>query len=93
MPRTNRITCVGCNKQMDENSQNGCTNNLFRLFLSARCLRNVSASDIACRKCRWKFGNWCRKTRDDFSDFMELNGVVKVMVSTSTFISDKCIIN
>lgn len=89
MPRTNRITCVGCVKQMDGNNQHTCSNQLFRLFLSARCLKKVAVSDHACRKCRWKFDSWMKKTKEDFGDLNSSNTVVKVMVTIDTFDFDE----
>lgn len=81
MPRTDRTTCVGCDKRIDGGSLYGFSNNMFRLFISARALKKVTISDAACRKCRWKFGNWMKKTKGDFNDFMETEYVEKVMVN------------
>ena len=82
MPRTNRITCAGCEKQINDNVVYGYSNSLFRLFLSARTLKKVAHSDAACGKCRSKFDNWIRKTKGDFDDILGGNGVENIMVST-----------
>jgi hypothetical protein len=68
---------------------NGCSNNLLRLFLSARCLKKVSPLDAVCRKCRWKFDNWIRKTKEDFDDFIGPDGIMKIMVNIGTVNSDE----
>jgi len=79
MPRTNRISCAGYDKQIDGNYMNVCSNNLLRLFLSARCLKKVSSLDAVCRKCRWKFDNWIMKTKQDFDEYIGPDGIMKIM--------------
>lgn len=83
MPRTIRITCVGCDKVIDGGSAHGCSNGVFRFFLSARSLKRVSMSDSACRKCRWKFDNWTKKLNGELSDLLRLGGTDDIMVSTN----------
>ena len=90
MPRTDRITCAGCDKQIDGGSLNACSNNLFRLFLSAWSLKRVTFTDSACRKCRYKFDNWMKKTKDDFQDFICSNDAEKVTVSFSMNFDIEC---
>lgn len=85
MPRIERITCVGCDKRIDGSSLNGFSNKLFRLFLSARSLKRICSSDLACRKCRWKFDNWMKKTKDDFLDLTKLNDFEVVTVTFYAF--------
>ena len=82
MPRTNRIACAVCEKQIDDGAVYGCSNSLFRLFLSARTLKKVAHSDPACQKCRSKFDNWIRKTKGDFDNMLGRNGVESHIVST-----------
>ena len=81
MPRANRITCIGCDKTIDANLINRCSNNLFRLFLSARILKKVSFDDPVCRKCRWKFDNWVKKTNGEFKYLTGSDDVEKVMIN------------
>jgi hypothetical protein len=90
MPRADRITCAGCEKQIDRGSLNACSNNLFRLFLSARSLKRVTFTDFACRKCRYKFDNWMKKTRDDFQNFVRTNDAEKVTVRFSMNFDVEC---
>ena len=80
MPRTNRVTCIGCGKAIDASLANRCSNNLFRLFLSARILKKVLFAGLACRKCRWRFDNCVKRTKDDFSDLTASNNLEKAMV-------------
>ena len=79
MPRTIRVTCTGCGKEIDASLANRRSNNLFRLFLSARILKKVSFGDLACRKCRWRFDNWVKRTKDEFSDLIVSNDLEKAM--------------
>ena len=81
MPRSDRLTCAGCDKRIDGGSIFGCTNNLLRLFLSARAMKKITFSDPVCRKCRSKFDNWLRKTKGEFDDFVRSNGVEKILVN------------
>lgn len=83
MPRSDRITCAGCDKRIDGGSIYRFSNNLFRLFISARTLKKVAISDPVCRKCRWKFDNWVKKTKGDFNDFTGMENVEKLMVKIS----------
>lgn len=78
MPRTNRIKCAGCDKGIDGGYPNACSNNLFRLFLSARSLKKITATDSACRKCRHKFDNSIKKTKDDFQHPIGFINIEKV---------------
>ena len=75
------MTCIGCGKAIDASLANRCSNNLFRLFLSARILKKVSFADLACRKCRWRFDNWVKRTKDDFSDLTASNNLEKAMAN------------
>jgi hypothetical protein len=68
MPRTDRRKCAGCDKTIDGGVIHGCSNDLFRFFISARSLKRIERSDDACRKCRSKFDNWLRKNREEFGD-------------------------
>ena len=81
MPITNRIACAGCEKEINDGAVYGCSNSLFRLFLSARTLKKVAHSDPACRKCRSKFDNWIRKTKRVFDDMLGRNPVESLIVS------------
>ena len=83
MPRSDRLSCAGCDKRIDGGSTFGCTNNLLRLFLSARAMKKITFSDPVGRKCRPKFDNWLRKTRDEFDDFLRSNVVEKISANTS----------
>ena len=85
MPRTNRITCAGCDRQIDNGALYGCSNNLLRLFLSARALKRIAVTDSVCRKCRSKFDNWKRKTKEDFAEFINENNFEKILVNTYFF--------
>ena len=85
MPRTNRITCAGCDRQIDNGALHGCSNNLLRLFLSARALKKIAITDSVCRKCRSKFDNWIRKTKEDFVGFIEEKSFEKIMVNSDIF--------
>ena len=90
MPRRDRITCARCDKQIDGGSLNACSNNLFRWFLSARSLKRVTFTNSVCRKCRYKFDNWMKKTKDDFQDFISSNDAEKVTVSFSMNFDVEC---
>lgn len=86
MPRSDRRTCAGCNKRIDGGLAFGCSNNLLRLFLSARALKKVDYSDAVCRKCRSKFDNWLRKVKGEFDDFVQFKSVERIMVNTFSLI-------
>lgn len=73
MPRTDRARCVGCDKVIGDDSALGCNNALFRLFLSARSLKRIDRTELACRKCRAKFDNWVRKNKEFVLQFT--NGI------------------
>ena len=81
MLRADRITCAGCDKRIDGGSIFEFSSNLFRLFISTRTLKVVTTSDSVCRKCRWKFDNWTKKTKSNFNDFMGNQSVEKVLVN------------
>lgn len=73
MPRTDRARCVGCDKVIGDGSSFGCNNSVFRFFLSARSLKRIDRTELACRKCRAKFDNWVRKNKDFVLQFT--NGI------------------
>ena len=81
MPRADRITCAECDKRIDGGSIYEFSSDLFRLFSSARTLKKITTSDSVCRKCRWNFDNWTKKTKGDFNDFMGNQSVEKVLVN------------
>lgn len=81
MPRTNRITCAGCEKPINDSAVFGFGNSLFRVFLSARAMKKIHPNDPACRKCRSKFDNWTRKTKGDFDDLIGHNRLEAAAVS------------
>ena len=68
---------------------NGCSNKLLRLFVSIRRLKKVSPLDTVCRKCRWKFDNWIKKTKEDFDDFIRPDSIMKIMVNIGSFNCDE----
>ena len=84
MPRANRVKCTGCEKLINDGAVYGCTNGLFRLFLSARSLKKVEVSDPACRKCRWKFDNWLKKSKGDFDHIIDRDVFDNVIVRISS---------
>ena len=86
MPRTNRITCAGCDKAIDGNAIHRCSNDLFRLFLSTRGLKKITESDAACRKCRSKYDRWLKKTQGDFGKLSDWNTDSDPMVSCFLFL-------
>ena len=75
------MTCIRCGKAIDASLANRCSNSLFRLFLSGRILKKVSFADLACRRCRWRFDNWVKRTKDDFSDLIASNNLEMAMVN------------
>jgi tRNA U54 and U55 pseudouridine synthase Pus10 len=63
MPHAPRLRCAGCNKVV-ENSRR-ITNNLLRLFLSARTQKKLDPTCYVCEGCRSKFHKWYRKVKDE----------------------------
>lgn len=71
MPRNPGLVCAGCEKAIDDSSSLRCSADLFCLFMSIRSLKRVEVGDPACRRCRYKFDNWIKKTKGDFSNLIE----------------------
>ena len=82
MPRNPRLVCAGCEKVIDDSSSLRCSADLFRLFMSIRSLKKVEVGDPACRRCRYKFDNWMKKTRGDFDQFIDTIREESPLVST-----------
>lgn len=82
MPRNPRLVCAGCEKAIDDSSSLRCSADLFRLFMSIRSLKRVEVGDPACRRCRYKFDNWLKKTKGDFCNLMETMKSESSLVST-----------
>lgn len=82
MPRNPRLVCAGCEKVIDDSGSLRCSADLFRLFMSIRSLKKVEVGDAACRRCRYKFDNWMKKTKGDFDQLIDTIRSESPLVST-----------
>ena len=88
MPTEARKVCVGCGKSVNKGAVQGCSNDLFRFFISARSCKKIERLEDACRKCRSKFDNWLRKNRDEFNDLFVQKEFDDQPVSSPDSLSD-----
>lgn len=89
MPAEARKVCVGCGKTVSKGAVQGCGNDLFRFFISARSCKKIERGEDACRKCRSKFDNWLRKNRDEFNDLFVQKESDDQSVSSLDSLSDE----
>ncbi|CAF4389714.1 unnamed protein product, partial [Rotaria magnacalcarata] len=74
MPRYERLKCVACDGYVDLNRKQLVGVGLWKLFLSARSLKQVNSDDTGCTDCRMKYLNWLKKVGGDFDHYAEHSG-------------------
>ncbi|CAF1497265.1 unnamed protein product [Rotaria magnacalcarata] len=74
MPRYECLKCVACDGYVDLNRKQLVGVGLWKLFLSARSLKQVNSDDTGCTDCRMKYLNWLKKVGGDFDHYAEHSG-------------------